>query len=352
MTQKSRSKLPSRSAGFTIVELLVALILSLLIAIAAVASLTASRRGFATVDASAQLGDNARFAMDVIQRIAGQAGFKDLSFSTVEDPNLPATVFGFNNAGFSPADASAQTTVDWKGQSGSGSDVLILRYQAVRLNPDTESTTDFATDRSMIDCTGAALQIGSNHKTVPATTAVYTSVFYIANDVDGEPTLYCAAQDAPTPPAVSLPAFKSPMALIRGVESFQVLYGLQAQATSANAGTKLVSTKNSVPYTFMRADQLTVGSATSTDTLQNWKLVRSLRIGLVLRGAPNSQQERVSQRLYPFGKAKSGGGGTEGSAFVPSNATDDPGTQFDTPADGRFRQVVTFTVVLRNDQAL
>eukprot|EP01136_Pigoraptor_vietnamica_P037249 Opistho-1_new@104946 len=65
--------------GLTMVELLVALTLSGLIALAAIAALTVARRGFTTVDSASQLRDNARFASDLVQRIAAQAGYQDLT---------------------------------------------------------------------------------------------------------------------------------------------------------------------------------------------------------------------------------------------------------------------------------
>ena len=71
---------------------------------------------------------------------------------------------------------------------------------------------------------------------------------------------------------------------------------------------------------------------------------------MVLRGPANSAQDKVTQSLYPFGKGKNSSTGTEGSAL--SATTNDPGTVFNAPADGRLRQVVTFTVHLRNDQGI
>ncbi len=69
----------ARQTGLTMVELLVALTLSGLIALVAIAALTVARQGFTTVDSASQLRDNARFASDLIQRIAAQAGYQDLT---------------------------------------------------------------------------------------------------------------------------------------------------------------------------------------------------------------------------------------------------------------------------------
>ncbi|MFN5940974.1 MAG: PilW family protein, partial [Polaromonas sp.] len=60
--QAARSCSRRRSLGLTLVELLVALAISAVIALAAISALIVSRQGFTTVDAASQLRDNARFA--------------------------------------------------------------------------------------------------------------------------------------------------------------------------------------------------------------------------------------------------------------------------------------------------
>jgi type IV pilus assembly protein PilW len=151
--------------------------------------------------------------------------------------------------------------------------------------------------------------------------------------------------------------------IVQGVENFQVLYGVQGVTTpptktyglTADAPAPTTSaawqawaaTVNQVPDQYLRADQMT--AATTIDTNANWRRVRSLRIGLVLRGPPHSAQSSAAQTLYPFGQATSSNNGSPGSAFASAN---DPGTIFNAPADGRLRQVVTFTVHLRNSQGL
>jgi len=59
----------SRQRGLTLVELLVAVALASLVAIAAVASLIVARQGFTSVDTATQLRDNGRFAAGLMRRI-------------------------------------------------------------------------------------------------------------------------------------------------------------------------------------------------------------------------------------------------------------------------------------------
>ena len=139
--------------------------------------------------------------------------------------------------------------------------------------------------------------------------------------------------------------------IIQGVENFQVLYGTDGASAGVAPPVSPASSaaiSDVVPDRFLRADQMTVaGDAVGTNA--NWRRVRSLRIGMVLRGSQNSTQERVSQTFYPLGAGKSSATGSAGSAM---SSSDDPGTVFTPSIYGRLRQVVTFTVHLRNDQGL
>jgi len=330
-----------KQVGLTLVELLVALVISLLIALAAISSLTLTRRGFNTVDASSQLRDNSRFATDILQRIAVQTGFKDYYFAgstptaTEIAANIEPNVSGFNNARISSTGVAlnAATSSRTSGSLGYGSDVLVLRYQEA----ETVAGSGVS-DQSMIDCTGnstTGLLTNRNNRADRS-----ASVFHVAESPagSGELALMCST-------VASDGTISTAQPIVQGVENFQVLFGTDG----VTAGAAPTIAADSVPDQYLRADQLTV-AGDDVATNNNWRRVRSLRIGLVLRGPAGSSQERVAQTLYPFGTAKASDTAAAGSAL--SATTDDPGTVFAAPADGRLRQVVTFTVHLRNDQSL
>ena len=329
MNRVVKQRRASRRAmqGLTLVELMVATVIGLLIVLAAVAAFTATRRSASTVDASSQLRDDARFASDIIQRLAVQTGFEDLPFvsrpylgsiSTYQGKNginpstLKPAVYGYNNAVPSTTDPLNTATARTSGSLGYGSDVLILQYGTVKV-------TDTTTDGSMISCDGAA----------PTSPAVdrgdrAVSILYVNTSSGGEPALMCMKRNDSTG------TFSTPAPLLKGVESFQVLYGVDKVV----ANTAPTGNVDSVPDSYLRADQMTV-TGNDAATLTNWRRVRSLRIGLVLRGPPGSAQSSESQTLYPLG------------SNYESNS--DPGSKF-TATDSRLRQVVTFTVQLRNCQ--
>ena len=338
--------------GFTIVALMVAVAVSLVVALAAAASLLVGSRRYSTVDDAAQLRQNASFVVALVGRITAQAGFQDVHFATrsalsADTVSAVPAISGFNNATvtsttattgdikINSANSDTLKVTAWEtGMPGFGSDVLVVRYQPAALGAE-----DPTSDGSMLDCSGAA----------PGTASVSrddtsVNVFFVSKDVDderdGEPALSCYSLNA------DRHTFKRRVSLVRGVENFQVLYGVQAKTPTAN--TAFVSSKDAIPYAYMRADQMVVGNDPhGAATRRNWQLVRSLRIGLVLRGSVNKQQAAVEQVLYPLGLGKSSGAGAAGSAF---GSTRDPGSIFNAPADGRFRSAETFTIHLRNAQ--
>ena len=328
-TSVRRRPLSTAQAGLTLIELLVAMTLGLLIVLAASAALLVSRQGFFAVDAASQLRDNARYAQNIVQRVGVQAGFKNVFFAGAAslNPNPEPHVFGINNAQRSESqgwdDSSAWGTTD----AGKNSDKLVLGAQTSSASP-----LSAASDNTMIDCLGVAptaLPTDADDR--------FISILHVQASSDGEPSLMCTRE-------ASGGGFEA-QPLVQGVESFQVLYGVD----NVVPNTAPTGTTDSVPERYLRANQLTV-TGNDAATYANWRRVRSLRIGMVLRSQPGSAVDTASQTFYPLGTSKSSASGDVGSAFA--DATNDPGSEFTPAVDRRLRQVVTFTVHLRNFQDL
>ena len=336
MTQsKHHPKSHSSQQGLTLVELLVAMAISAVIALAAISALIVSRQGFTTVDAASQLRDNGRFATDLLQRLGVQTGFLEIdTAATVRPADLTANpaskVFGFNNSIASSTDPLNSSTARTGATSlGFGSDILILRYQTTAAFRGA-----LTSDRSMIDC------FGFSRSVLPVNRDDFqVNVVHVAVDNTGEPSLMC------TTDSDTSAAFNS-QPIIRGVENFQVLYGVDGVA----AGTSVTASATFLATNYLRADQMAVSpDPTGALTNANWRRVRSIRIGMVIRGAIGSAQESAARTFFPFGTALSASGGTAGSAM---SSTNDAGTIFTPAADSRLRQVVTLTIHLRNETGL
>src|SRR6218665_11427 len=337
-----RSGQPSPQHGMTLIELMVAMALGLLIVLAAAASLLFAREGFTAVDAASQLRDNGRFLQNLVLRLGAQTGYKNLRFAT-ETKRLgdapgnalaPPDIFGVNNAKRGTQSEWDSGTERQSGELGYFTHILVLHDQT------SSATADSATsDKTMIDCAGVA---ATNVPTEPGDKLV--SILYVKEDSAGaEPALMCARSETGAAPYDAQP-------IISGVENFQVLYGVDGIGP---ANTAVPGTTDRVVDRYLRADQLTVSgsqpaSINKAATYANWRRVRSIRIGVVLRGPPGSAKpDGGNQTFYPLGITKDSASGTEGAAFSSSN---DPGSIYTPPFDGRLRQTLTFTVHLRNAQ--
>ena len=157
------------------------------------------------------------------------------------------------------------------------------------------------------------------------------SIFHVTRSTDGEPTLTCTYFDRAAAAWRTQP-------LIKGVESFQVLYG--ADNVTPNTAPPSTAVEDTVADQFLRADEMVVTGNTSA-TRANWRRVRSVRLGFVLRGEPGSALDRSSSARTVFLPLGSG-----------MTSTSDAGSSLTVPTDGRLRQELAFTVHLRNHQGL
>ena len=332
---------PHRQFGLSLIELLVALGLGLVVVVIAATALLLGQQGYRAVDTTTQLRDRERFTADLLARVIIQAGYQDLGVATVAlrstavlagqgDPE--PDIYGWNNAVYAtPAnlilsEISNITNGDRLAKCGTvndtscknGSDILVVRYQGV-----TSPTDPAKSDNTMINCRGegeAGLSTGNLNDRA-------ASIFHVTRDASGEPSLSCSYYN------FSSGSWAPSTPLIEGVESFQVLFGTDG----VTPGLVPTAAQDSVAERWLRADQLTVtGNAASTR--ENWRRVRAVRIGLVLRGATGSAQQSTTATLAPLG-----------SLYASSN---DTGSSLDVAADRRLRLQSSLTVHLRNDQSL
>lgn len=334
----------ARQRGLTLIELMVSLIVGLLVILAAISVFSSTGRSAGTVDAAGQLRDDARFAADIIQRLAVQTGFEDIGFVTRTYQGTPQTYAAANGkanpltmkapiSGISGKTlATTSGSVDITAGDPGGSDVLVLRYQPVNLKADgtavtkkigTSSVTRY-TDNAMINCAG--FRISSSHGEDKRDDRA-VSIFYVDNS-DGEPTLFCRYAEKegdPLQPAIPL---------VKGVESFKVLYGVDniAANTKANAASATEHAKL-VPTAFFDASKFEVSNNTAA-TETNWRRVRALRVGLVLRAGERpiqSGQALSTDAIHPLGEGF-------GSSYTPNSGA----------GDSRLRQNYIFTINVRN----
>jgi type IV pilus assembly protein PilW len=330
-----------RQRGVTLIELLVAMGLGLLVVAIAGAALLLGRQGYNAVDSSTQMRDRQRLAVDLITRTIVQTGFEDFGATTPtfradgDTTLLEPDIFGWNNAIYTPpgglllSSITEITNGNRPSKCGSvsdtscknGSDILAVRYQGV-----TDPTDKTKPDNTILNCGGW----GERGLTTNDLNERGASIFHVNTGADGEPSLYCAYYSHKN----SGSAWVDSTPLIEGVESFQVLYGTD-RVTPATAPVKDDPAQDSVAERWLRADQLSVAGNVAA-TRDNWRRVRAVRVGLVLRGPVGSAQQSIASTSTPLGSAY-------------TDSANDVGTALAVSADGRLRTTFTFTVHVRND---
>lgn len=330
----------SRQRGMTLIELMVALAVGLVVVIAAVASLVVGRIGFTSVDSSTQLRENGRYAASIIQRVVDESGFQDVAGGQFPDPATapPPSLLGYDNSLVPPSSypvnfplsglASGTRTSGCSVTDTScvnGSDVLVVRYWGVSQPPGDPTKPD----GSIVNCAGG--------KEPERATGPSFSIFSVGRSQSGEPTLICTYQD--------LSGAWTTVPLVTGVEGFQILYGTFGVTANVCSSAPIDSTtgepKEQPTDSYLTAAQMQ-GSG-GAYCANNWARVRTLRIGMLLRGPASSA---VVKGSAPTSISVLGG---PNASYSFSTAAD-VGSTLTVPADGRLRQQMVFTVALRNMQ--
>jgi type IV pilus assembly protein PilW len=167
-----------RTAGFTLVELMIALVLGLLLTLVVAQLFIGSRRTFATTDDLSRMQENMRFATSIMTRTIRQAGYRT-------SPNSQAAyVFVTPNLVINGAAGASAATADSLTVSFEGSGT--------------------PADNSVINCRGESVAGG-----------VMSSNTFSIVTVNGVPSLVCVTDTAPGVNQV----------IVADVENMKILYG-------------------------------------------------------------------------------------------------------------------------------
>lgn len=299
--------------GLTLVELLVSIALTGLISLAAISLYGVASNTMRTVDANQEILDSGRFALDQIGLAVSQAGYEALdqtgsTGSLTRQYSANATTYpsiqGANNAKVTSLTSQLPQDFGTNGNGGhNASDTLGVLFQGRTI---VSGTTSIA-DPSLIDCLG---------KSKPYPTGVddlMVSLFWV-DLANGEPHLKCTRNGE---------SQRETQPIVKGVETFQVMYGVGADPLK--------------PPTHWK-------SANTMSTAE-WRQIKMIRVGLVVRGAPGSAQSAGPSVLYPLGLYF-----TCGSTST-SGCTPEAGLSFTPPNDNRIRKVFSATFAVRNNLA-
>lgn len=232
--------------GFSIIELMVAIVISMLLTAAVALLYTSSRASSRNQDDLSRVVESGRSAMYILTRSVRQGGYLADPTSWVDS----ATIFP---NGTRPIQGT-------EGVAGAN-DTLTVSYQGS--GPSAGNA-----DNRIVDCLGNPVPFPTvSYPATPATIKV--DVFSIANDPanGNEPTLFCDDGSG-----------TNRVALVAGIESMQILYGEDTnnpRDTNANR--------------YVAASSVT-----------NWPNVVSARISLLAR-SPNNVALNPATRTYDVG---------------------------------------------------
>ena len=270
-----------RQRGLTVVELMIAITLGLLVVLAATTLLVASNSAYVAQAEAANVDAAGRFALAVIERAARQGAFIDWEREDVAagiDPAAPSAVRGLDAASLSSASAAL---ADPRPPAVNGSDVLALRFSGSGSGEGDGSAT-----------TCAGFSVGADQDG--------WSIFYVGIGPAGDPELRCKYRGASS---------WSAEAVIGGIDTFQVLYGLDTDA----APDGMANTYLSANEINALEDTLAVDGASELERQRErqrkswWKRVASIKVALVVHGARQSRQVGGPAQYWLFGAAYDNG---------------------------------------------
>lgn len=308
---KARRATHAARSGMTLVEMLVALALGMLLTLAAAGMLVANNAAYVNHGAYVRLDDGGRLALALIGQAVRQAAFVDWEAGQAPllAPERSASIAGLD------AHTLPRNTPAIEGArpgAVNGSDVLALRF----------SGAGSAADGALLNCAGFAVASEAAEQG--------WSIFYVALAADGEAELRCKYH---------ADAGWTSDALVRGVDAFQVLYGLDTDAPPDGIPNRFLSASdiNALDAALV----LEAGSASERqrerERRTHWKHVASVRVALLLHGEAGSRPAGPPLRYTFFGK----------------EYMNDPGTVIDEvampkPLQERARRLFGMSVALRN----
>lgn len=315
-------KLLKAHAGTTIVELMIAMLLGLIVILAGSALLLASKSSYVTISDAAQIQDTGRYAMEVIGRAVNQTSYVNWSIDgapvTTGSINSP-DIYGLDSHSLNSAKPDIQSPVQ---KSVNGSDVLAVRYVGSGAGENGDST--------VLNCAGFG---------VPGMKSIDDvengrgwSIFYVAADSSGEPELRCKyhGKNSWTSEAIA-----------RGIESFQVLYGIDLDS-------------DGLPNLFLTADGVdeldqsliltgpnAPARAVEARKKTNWKKVVAVKVALLVRGAQKSRSDALLNKYELFGSEYSNSAGADNGSIISE-------ANIPIKERNRLRKIFQQTIMLHN----
>jgi type IV pilus assembly protein PilW len=300
--------------GATLPEMMIALALGMLLSLLATALLVTANAAYLAQYEAAGVDDGGRFALEIVTRAVRQAAFVNWEGGQAGTADGPANVAGLDDRTLV---RTSDGIDDPRTGAVNGSDVLALRFGG--------SGPASGGDGSVTSCAGFGVGEADDG----------WSIFYVARNADGEAELRCKYRGATGWGAD---------AIVSGVDSFQVLYGLDTDEPPDGVANQYLNASmlNQLDAALVLTASDAPARARELQRRSHWKRVTSIRVALLTHGTKAVPGNWQPQWYDLFGSAY-------GDAFGGL----DPGTrlrldQLPATLRPRPRKLFSQTILLRN----
>lgn len=279
MTMRRTSlRFPSRQQGFTLVELMVTLVISLLVLMAGISFYMMSRSSYDTINDNANLEERGNFALSTMMRLMRQTSYVPFVDGSGGMMSIPDNMIVGVDSCSNPNDS--ETLACGAGPAINGSDAVIIRYFGVGQQADRTLP-----DGSVVDCSGQGVAGFTDIDSAAAQRGL--SILFIGTGANGKPSLMCKYRDRAAGGQESTTVYHT-QELVPGVENMQLLYGLSTNG-------------DDVPDKYATA---------STMNTSDWAKVQTVKIALVVRADSASADAGAPAAIALFGPLYNGDNAT------------------------------------------
>jgi type IV pilus assembly protein PilW len=263
-----RRKPYASTDGTVLAEYLIASTLGIAAVLAAIAVMQHTNASYAWLQENAVMEEHANYALDTIARAVKQAGYRDYVIPIAGYDAIAEGDF-IHGADDRSMKAISSALEDLELNAINGSDVLVIHF----------SGSANKHDEGMINCAGFAVR-----RATSALDDLGWSIFYVAKNTLGESELRCKYRGSQQ--------WQS-QALIDGVESFQVLYGVDTDGDG---------------FCNITLNATAIDDHDKSNEVINhvhtawWSSVVSVHVSLLLRAANKSSQISKLEFIDLFGK--------------------------------------------------
>jgi len=302
-------------SGFSLTELMIALVLGILVVLAVSGLVISSKSTLSTQIDAADIQDAARYTLNNIARSVRQAGY--VNYDKTDGPYINTEIMSPSIVGVDAKSLTANSTGIESPitTANNASDILAIRFFGSGSGDG---------DYTIVSCAGSGIPAPSGS----AGDERGWSIYYVAIDSYGEPSLYCKYKDR-------IDKKFSAQPIAHGVESFQVLYGVDTSTPYDGIANQFLNATE--------IDALDIGiPSAELNKKTHWKKIVSIKVALLIRGSENSAFDSANTAFNLFGEE-----------YSKSRGLADKGTQFfdaDFPNlhKNRLRKAYSTTILIRN----